>query len=296
MTTGAPTYSCAAPRDSVAVEVQLAALTLDAAHDRMRRHRAAGVTTLWAVTAKRPRWAAQFSTVLLDANDFVVDTVLQDRAQLGVRPTVASAATIDLFAARWAQGRLTPVQDNEDLQLEFFGYPSDTQYFQLDHCVDTYVARVRSENELERDRIERAAAQRLQADALAKKARLPVQNAMAASLSAFREWYCAQTRWKCWFGALAKRDPVSAAHDVQWCEEIGVVLLIGAFDPRYVFAVAEPHRASQKLDPRVAAWTTGLDSAVDTTGFRVVYTPDSVLDLADIPRSQLKPYQPKRRW
>ena len=77
--------------------------------------------------------------------------------------------------------------------------------------------------------------------------------------------------------------------------EVGVAVLIGGFDPQYVFALAEPHRASPNLDRRVAAWTTGLDPEVDTSGFDIVYTPGSVLGLADIPRSQMKPYRPRRR-
>jgi len=266
-----------------------------AAYDRMRRHRT-GVTTLWVSCDKRPRWARQFSTALVDTNDLVIDTVLQDRALSGVRPTMARPATIDLFAARWAEGRLTPVQDSEELQLEIYGDLSDTQCFQLDHCVDTYIEGVRAENERARERIQRATEERRQADALAKQARLPVENAMAASLVAFQEWFCAQTRWKCRFGRSADRDPVFATYERAWSEDHGVLILIGAFSPKYVFALAEPHQASSKLDVRVAAWTTGLDPLVDTTGFRVVYTPASVLNLADIPRDRLKPYRPKRRW
>jgi NOL1/NOP2/fmu family ribosome biogenesis protein len=66
-------------------------------------------------------------------------------------------------------------------------------------------------------------------------------------------------------------------------------------DPQYVFARVEPHGVSPNKDPRVAAWTTGADPDVDTSGFAVVYTPENVLGLADIPRSQMKPYYPRRR-
>ena len=119
---------------------------------------------------------------------------------------------------------------------------------------------------------------------------------MAESLAAFREWFNAQTQWKCWFGTRTYRDPYSAAHVAEWSPEVGVSVLIGAFDPRYAFALAEPHRASPKLDKRVAAWITGLDPEVDTSGFTIVYTPDSVLELANIPRDRLKPYRPGRRY
>jgi len=117
---------------------------------------------------------------------------------------------------------------------------------------------------------------------------------MAESLTAFREWFNAQTKWKCWFGTRTYRDPFSAAHVAEWSLEVGITVIIGAFDPRYVFAVAEPHQASPKLDKRVAAWTTGRDSQVDTSGFATVYTPDCVLELANIPRDGLKPYGTRR--
>ena len=274
----------------VAVEVQLAALTLDAAQDRMRRHRVAGVTTLWVVTEKRPRWATQFSTVLLDADDLVVDTVLLAGPQPVARPAPAHAATVHLLATRWAEGRLSPAEDHEQLWPKFPGEPRVTQYFQLDQCADNHFRRVRTQ----RERDEKSAAGQRRAAALAKQARLPAENVMAESLTAFREWFNAQTKWKCWFGTRTYRDPFSAAHVAEWSLEVGITVIIGAFDPRYVFAVAEPHQASPKLDKRVAAWTTGRDSQVDTSGFATVYTPDCVLELANIPRDGLKPYGTRR--
>lgn len=275
----------------VAVEVQLAALTVDAAQDRMRRHREAGVTTLWVLSEKRPRWATQFSTVLLDADDFVVDTVLLAGAQRDARPAPARAATVHLLATRWAEGSLSPVEDPEHLWPQYPGEPRVTQYFQLDRCADNHFRRARAE----RERYEKSAAGRRHGAALAKQARLPVENAMAESLAAFQAWFNAQTKWKCWFGSRTVRDPFFATHVTEWSPAFGVVVLIGAFDPRYVFALAEPHRASPKLDRRVAAWTTGLDPEVDTSGFSVVYTPDSVLGLADTPHDRLKPYRPRSR-
>lgn len=275
----------------VAVEVQLATLTLDAAQDRMRRHRAAGVTTLWVLTEKRPRWATQFSTVLLDANDLVVDSVLLAGAQRDARPSPAGPATVELLATRWAEGRLSTVEDSENLWPSHPGSPGATQYFQLDLCADNHLLRIRAE----RERYEQSAAGRRHAAAVAKQARLPAENVMAESLAAFQAWFNAQTQWKCWFGTRTYRDPFSAAHVAEWTPEVGVTVLIGAFDPRYVFALAEPHRASPKLDKRVAAWTTGHDPEVDTSGFAIVYTPASVLEFANIPRDRLKPYRPGRR-
>jgi hypothetical protein len=276
----------------VAVEVQLANITLDAALDRMRRHRAAGVTTLWVLTEKRPRWATQFSTLLLDANDLVVDSVLLPSTQRDDRPSAAGPATVELLTTRWTEERLTPVEDREPLWPSYPGEPHATQYFQLDHCADDHFRRARAE----RERYEQSAAGRRHAAALAKQARLPAENVMAESLAAFQEWFNAQTQWKCWFGTRTYRDPFSAAHLAEWSPEVGVSVLIGAFDPRYVFALAEPHQASPKLDKRVAAWTTGLDPEADTSGFTIVYTPGSVLELANIPRDRLKPYQPGRRY
>ena len=180
----------------VAVEVQLASLTPDDVQDRMRRHRAAGVTTLWVLSERRPRWATEFSTVLVDANDLVVDTVLLASDQRGERPTPSRAATIDLLATRWAQGRLTPVIDPEKLWTEYPHEPRVTQYFQLDQCADKHFRLALAE----RERYERSAEGLRQAAAIAKHARLPMENAMAASLSAFKEWFEAQTKWKCWFG------------------------------------------------------------------------------------------------
>jgi hypothetical protein len=241
------------------------------------------------LSEKRPRWATQFSTVLVDADDLVVDTVLLACAQRGVRPAPARAAAVDLLATRWTQGRLTTVEDPDKLWPQYPGVPHVTQYFQLDRCADNYFLRAL----VERERYERSAEGLRQAAAIAKQARLPAENAMAASLSAFKKWFEAQTKWKCWFGRRTEREPRFAAHATEWSPEAGVAVLIGGFDPQYVFALAEPHRASPKLDRRVAAWTTGLDPDVDTSGFAIVYTPDSVLGLADIPRSQLKPYRPR---
>lgn len=282
---------CSPRGQRVAVEVQLATMTLDAAQDRMRRHRDADVTTLWVPSEKRPRWATQFSTVLLDADDLVVDTVLLASAQRDAHPAPAQAATVHLLATRWAEGRLSPVEDPEHLWPQYRDEPNVTQYFQLDHCADEHFVRVRARRESDKQ----SAAGLRHAAALAKQARLPAENAMAESLTAFKEWFNAQTKWKCWFGTRTFRDPFSAAHVAEWSSEVGVSVLIGAFDPRYVFALAEPHRTSPKLDRRVAAWTTGLDPEVDTSGFTVVYTPESVLELADIPHDRLKPYRPRSR-
>ena len=282
---------CGPQGQRVAVEVQLAALTLDAAQDRMRRHREAGVTTLWVLSEKRPRWATQFSTVLLNADDLVVDTVLLAGAQRVARPTPAQAATVHLLATRWAEGRLTAVEDPEQLWPDYLGDHRGTQYFQLDRCVDDHFGHVRAE----RERHERSAEAQRCAAALAKRARLPAENVMAESLAAFQTWFNAQTKWKCWFGSRPTRDPLVAAHGAEWSLERGIVILIGAFDPRYVFALAEPHQASPKLDQRVAAWTTDRDPDVDTSGFAIVHTPDSVLGLADIPHDRLKPYRPRSR-
>ena len=171
---------CGSQGQRAAVEVQLATLTLDAAQDRMRRHRAAGVTTLWVLSENRPRWATQFSTVLLDANDFVVDTVLMAGAQRGDRPTSAGAATVDLLAMRWTEGRLTAVEDPEQIWPEHLVEHRGTQYFQLDRCVDNHFDHVRAERELH----ERSAESLRNAAALAKQARLPAENAMVESLTA----------------------------------------------------------------------------------------------------------------
>ena len=282
---------CGPQGQRVAVEVQLAGLTPDAAQDRMRRHRAAGVTTLWVLSEKRPRWSTQFSTVLLDADDLVVDTVLLAGAQRDVRPAPARSATVHLLARRWAEGRLTAVEDPEQLLPQYLGDHPGTQYFQLDRCVDDHFGHVRAE----RERRERSAEAQRHAAALAKRSRLPAENAMAESLTAFQEWFDAQTNWKCWFGTQTHRDPFTAAHVAEWPLERGIVILIGAFDPRYVFALAEPHQASPKLDQRVAAWTTDRDPNVDTSGFAIVHTPDSVLGLAGIPHDRLRPYRPRSR-
>lgn len=85
--------------------------------------------------------------------------------------------------------------------------------------------------------------------------------------------------------------------DVPWNPEVGVIMLIGFDRPSYVFARAEPHRVSLKIDRRVAVWTTRQDPTVVTTGFAAVYQPGSTLALAYIPTYQLKPYRRKSpRW
>jgi hypothetical protein len=274
-----------------AVEVQLATLTPDVVSDRMRRHRAARVTTLWVLSERRPNWAKQFATVLVDGNDFVVDTVLIGGAKSRDRPVPAGAATINRMVARWTQDRLSPIEDTEGLWLRSTYMPPVTQYFQLDGCVDDYFESQRSKRAI----LAQSAASKRQAEALAAQARVPANIAMATSLAAFKSWFDAQTKWKCWFGTPGRPDPLSAAHGTPWSLELGVLVLIGGFDPQYVFAHVEPHGVSPNKDPRVAAWTTGSDPDVDTSGFAVIYTPESVLGLADIPRSQMKPYYPRRR-
>jgi hypothetical protein len=117
---------------------------------------------------------------------------------------------------------------------------------------------------------------------------------MAQSLREFVAWCERQTNWKCWFGRQRDRDSDRAAKEVPWDLQVGIDVLIGGLRPRFVFALAEPHRVSPKKDHRVAAWTTGNDSDVNTSRFATVYTPASVLGLADIPDDQLKPLQSRR--
>jgi hypothetical protein len=243
------------------------------------------------LSERRPNWAKQFSTVLVDGNDLVVDTVLLDISKSAARPVPASAATINRMVARWTQGRLTPIEDSEGLWFRSIYMPPVTQYFQLDGCVDDHFESERARRAV----LALSAASLRQTEALAAQARVPANIAMATSLAAFKAWFDAQTKWKCWFGTPGMPDPRSAAHGTPWSLELGVLVLIGGFDPQYVFARVEPHGVSPNKDPRVAAWTTGADPDVDTSGFAVVYTPENVLGLADIPRSQMKPYYPRRR-
>lgn len=237
------------------------------------------------------QWATEFSTVLVDARDRVIDTVLRADSS-GARPRPAGAESVDLLVARLCERRLTPVEDPEGLWPEGVTEPGVTQYFQIDGCVDSFFLRRRHELEREAEQV----AEHHRTLAQASRDRLPINAAMAESLATFQAWFSARTLWKCWFGTSRTKEPHVAAHDVKWDPEYGISVLIGGLSPRFVFALAGPHRDSEKLDKRVAAWTTGKDPAVDTSGFSIIYTPVNVLDVAGIDLSQLKPVPPRRRW
>ena len=88
------------------------------------------------------------------------------------------------------------------------------------------------------------------------QARVPVDQAMIASLHTFKGWFNAQTKWKCWLGMPGLPDSEGAVRGRPWETEQGMLILIGGLDPQFVFARAEPHGVAPNKDPRVAAWTT----------------------------------------
>lgn len=265
----------------IAVEVQLASIAADEVDERTGRHQASGLSTLWVLDGRRPSWATRFATVLLDGGTDVVDSVVRPASARAL--AVAAPASFELLIERVVQGRLSPVPRAATGRVVGVEDPV-MRYFQLDGCVDAHLARAQSVTRAPRT-----------TSVAGPPGPSPAERAaMAESLSLFREWFATQTQWRCWFGARAMRDPVAAARDVRWSQEIGVAILVGGFAPRYVLALAEPRLSSPRRDRRVRAWVSGRVLGTDPTGFAVVYTPHSLLDLADIPLTELKPYRRTR--
>jgi hypothetical protein len=273
------------PDQRVAVEVQLASLAVVDAEDRAARHAASGVRTLWVVQDVRPQWAQATATVIVDTDDQVVRSVLVATAHQDV--AIAGAGPVALFARRFAEGRLTPVDDPDGL-IAFYGEDPSRAFFQVDQCATSVIdaareRRAKRDADLE-DRHRQAAA--------AAAARGPGDRLMAASLKTLQEWMAQYTQWNCWFGPGRDRDADTAVLR-DWDRSTGVMVYIGWQKPNYVFGVAEPRGATPRKDPRVVAWVSGLDPAADTTGFETVYGPDTPLDLSVM---DLLKARSRRRW
>lgn len=268
----------------LAVEVQLAAITLDEVQDRSRRHRTSGVETLWVVPGPRPSWARHVPSIVVDDRDFVVDSVLIAANRTEDPPQVAGPATVYRFAQRWSEDRLTPFHDSKGL------WPSNIPVvpFQIDGCADAWlpIAGQQAAERAERDR-ERALRQ-----AILATERNRHNSVMLESLVAFQDWFRDRTRLRCCFGGGHRTDPLAAVES-RWDPAVGIVICMGLDRASWVVAMAEPHCVSPRRDPRVAAWTTGIDPLTDTTGFDLVITPDSDVDFATI---DLKPVNRRRRF
>lgn len=256
----------------VAVEVQLAGTTAEEVDDRMSRHSRSGLTTMWIVERRRPYWAERFPTVVVDNEDRVIDSVLVTSATRVSVPAPAAPASLSRFVARWAEGRLTPVDDDEAWKR--YLHHSVTAYFELDGCASAFLKRYLAERAAMEARHRELAAAREVARALRE---MP----MLASLEAFAAWFSQFEQWKCWYGGGYRRD-WRAAVSGTWKTDAGVVITIGRGEPMWVLALAEPHEPSPRRDPRVAAWVSGHDPATNTAGFDLVLRPSSALDLAEL--------------
>lgn len=265
----------------VAVEVQLASITPDVVEERMSRHAASDVETLWVFERNRPRWGQAVPSALIDRDDAVFRTVLVPREE-HAHPTLARAATILQFATRFSEGRLRPVVDPEGFLGGSNGWFPDPPgaYFQVDGCVDRWLVRARAEEAERRARAERA-----------EEARRRENEPMIASLHAFRGWFAQHSDLHVWFGGGHCSEPEDAV-ERNWDPNVGISICIGKNGPAFVLALAEPRRRGRRVDPRVAAWTTGTDPRTRTAGFAEVYTPSSTIDLAS---ADLKPFVRRRR-
>lgn len=272
----------------VAVEVQCSGITPDAVAERTARHSSAGVFTLWIVPRPPPLWATRRTVVSVTWDNRVVDAVLTAAAD--GRPQMAGPASIDRFVQRFAERRIMPTADPDDLwSWELPGrYPLHA--LQLDGCVDAFLQREgvrRAEAQAERAASEQ---RRRDQQAINDAQRERDAGPMAASLHAFRRWLATRDDSKCWFGAGLTHDP-EAAVAATWDPEFGIVIVIGLIRPTWVLAVAEPRVRRSNTDPRVLAWTTGADPRTDTTRYRDTLDPSS-----PFPQGvNLKPYEAKRR-
>jgi hypothetical protein len=103
----------------VAVEVQVSPIAADLVGERTRRHSAAGLSTLWVAVDRRPDWTLGHSTVLIDESDRVADTVVVAMRERGHSAlAVAGSASIGRFVERFAEGRITAVDDPHGVWAE----------------------------------------------------------------------------------------------------------------------------------------------------------------------------------
>lgn len=273
----------------VAVEVQVSPIVGDEVDERTSRHRASGLRTVWVVSGnRRPVWAKARPTILVDSSDYVVDTVRIPSESNGV-PGWAGPASINRFIQRWTEGRLSPIVTDHLTQLTGYDDSPAAAVFQLDRCIDNYIAEKLSQQQQRGE---------LEARRLAERA--PVNALMANSLHAFVDWFepwQQRVGYHAWFrGGGRVRDALEAAQS-DWDHDVGIIILIGRDKPTHVLALAEPRRRMTTADPRVLAWTNGQDPATDVTGFPKVLTPASDPDeLPWLSNSGLKPFRPKRRW
>lgn len=271
-------------RRHVAVEVQLASITADGAKDRMSRHATAGVETVWAVPERRASWTESVSTVAVNENNEIVDSVLVPDGLGRVR--LARAATIDHFVARFASGA---VEAFTARAWPLTGGDVGACY-QLGGCAtaahDAFVERQRMEEEraAARQRAFNSRLRRIEA------ARTPKVESMTASLQGFQAWLREhRPALNCWFTSQLVTDPGEAA---LLRPDGDTLILLGVSRPMWVFALAEPKKLMGNRDMRVAAWTVTDDQLLR---FSKVYRPGS---RCDIEQGALKRYQPgrRRRW
>ncbi len=275
----------------LAIEIQLASITRDEVEERMSRHRASGVETLWVTAGVRPHWAKEFATVLVDPSDRIVTTVVVPADEPAEAPVLAGPGTPELFAKRWVQRRMSGVPGRSDWSGRGGGARVSPAMFQLDSCATTYLEHLARQQAAEEAKLVAVTEEQRRAAA----ARTALTRPMAASLQDFAEWFSSQpTEWRCWFGRTHASDWGRAVEDPDWDLEVGIVICVGWRGPTHVLALAEPHQSSPTRDKRVAAWISGADPAADAAGFATVLTPECRLDLGAL---DLKPMSRGwRRW
>lgn len=267
-----------------AVEVQLASIAEVDVAERTRRHEAAGVTTIWVLSERRPGWAQTLPSVVIDADGQVTGTVLVPArpSKYDERPRFAPAASIELFARRLAEGRLAPIPLGPVSAWRTEGVDARSAW-QLDGCARAWETR-------ELQRRERVAAQARNAEARERAHRAVAvrrNEEMAASLEAFRAWFSERhPELQVFFGG-GHRTSAAEAVERTWKPRIGIVVCIGRLRATEVVALAEPGGISPRIHPWVMAWTVAPQVPTwMASAFPVVLGPTSTLDPLERP---LKP-------
>lgn len=256
-----------------AVEVQLAPIAEVDVAERTRRHAAADVTTIWVLSGRRPGWAQTRPSVVVDADGQVAGTVLVPArpTKYDERPRVTPAAGIELFARRLAEGRLGPIPLGPVGAWRTEGMDARSAW-QLDGCASAWEAR-------EVQRRVRGAAEAQRAEARRRAVAARRNEEMAASLEAFRTWFCERhPELQVFFGG-GHRASVAEAVERPWKARTGIVVCVGRLRATQVVALAEPGGISARIHPWVMAWTVAPQvPAWMASAFPLVLGPTSTVD------------------
>ncbi len=266
----------------LAVEVQLAGISVADVEERAARHCRSGVDTLWVVEGRRPLWAIRAPNLLVNAVDDVIDSVLAAGPGSTV-PSVVDASSVAQVVEWFASGRLTvPTRPIAGVG------PRWPWCFQLDGCVDAHATGIMREQQegAERDRLAQVGwfMARARFDALAAAAASAERERSARALSATAQarqslelllsWAAELLPWTVWFGSAKRRTSFLAVED--WRPEEGVGAYVGTDHPTHLFGIVEPGSHPHGLPLRVPAWSVRSDPP---DGFAYVLGSQSVVDL-----------------